>query len=251
MSQPDFTRLSSHSASHFLTSCCAFLLAVSHEFYSCSYTTFQIYARLSVLPFFLSCCLFPCFLCFSLSPSYLPSFLWALHQLQLCDGKSMWQYPATTNTHPCQLMTLTGIPRCTSPWLPGWVPAESAVKSRTLAALPVQCTVEVTSATLDDTALADSVTYALSLSSIFTVAFVRGRGREAEEWEMWKINWLYLEVKVFVNEGDRCLKRNTVLLSRSVREDPTSLFPFSSCFFTHSPKYLFVLIFQVLRQQFV
>lgn len=102
------------------------------------------------------------------------------------------------------------------------MPAESAVKSCTLAAFPVQCTVEVTSATLDDTALADSATYALSLSSIFTVAFVRGRGREAEEWETWKINWLYLEVKVFLNEGDGYLRRNTVLLSRSIREDPIS-----------------------------
>lgn len=43
----------------------------------------------------------------------------------VCDGKSMWQCPATTDTHPCQLTTLRGIPRCTSPWLPwlsaGWI----------------------------------------------------------------------------------------------------------------------------------
>lgn len=229
MSQPDFTRLSlfcfplclslSHSVLSILTRCLSWVLLML------LYNLSNLCSSLCPSFFFLSYCLFPFrFSCFSLSPSYLPSFLWALHQLQLCDGKSMWQYPATTNTRPCQLMTLTGIPRCTSPWLPGWVLAESAVKSRTLAALPVQCTVEVTSATLDDTALADSATYALSLSSIFTVAFVRGRGREAEEWETWKINWLYLEVKVFLNEGDGCLRRNTVLLSR-VREDPFSLFP--------------------------
>lgn len=256
MSQPDFTRLSLFcfplclSLSHFVL--CVLTRCLSWVLLMLLYNLSNLCSSLCPSFFFLSYCLFPFrFLCFSLSPSYLPSFLWALHQLQLCDGKSMWQYPATTNTHLCQLMTLTGIPRCTSPWLPGWAPAESAVKSRTLAALPVQCTVEVTSATQDDIALADSATYALSLSSIFTVAFVRGRGREAEEWETWKINWLYLGVKVFLKEGDGCLRRNAVLLSRSIREDPISLFPFSSCFFTHSPKYLSVLIFQVLRQQFV
>ncbi len=112
----------------------------------------------------------------------------------VCDGKSMWQYPATTNTHPCQLMTLRGIPRCTSPWLPSWVPAESAVKSHTLAALPVQGTVEVTSATLDDTVLAASASHALSLSSIFTEYAERERERgEIEDWEIWEINWLCLQ----------------------------------------------------------
>lgn len=105
------------------------------------------------------------------------------------DGKSMWQCPATTNTHPCQLMTLRGIPRCPSPWLPGWVPAESAVKSCTLAALPVQGTVEVTSVTVDDTVLAASASHALSLSSISTVYAVWG----SEVWEIWAINWLYLQ----------------------------------------------------------
>lgn len=254
MSQPNFTRLSLFcfplclSLSHFVL--CVLTRCLSWVLLLLLYNLSNLCSSLSFLFFChaVSSLVSYAFLC--LPPTYLPFLLWALHQVQLCDGKSMWQYPATTNTHPCQLMTLTGIPPCTSPWLPGWVPAESAVKSRTLAALPVQCTVEVTSATLDDTALADSATYALSLSSSFTVAFVRGRGREAVEWEMRKINWLYLEVKVFVNEGDGCLRRNTVLLS-PIREDPISLFHFSPCFFTHSPKYLSVLIFQVLRQWFV
>lgn len=60
------------------------------------------------------------------------------------------------------------------------MPAESAVKSRTLAAFPVKGTVEVTSATLDDTALAASASHVLSLSSIFTVYAERGRKRERE-----------------------------------------------------------------------
>lgn len=54
--------------------------------------------------------------------------------------------------------------RFTSPRPRSRVPAESAVKSRTLAALPVQGTAEVTSATL-----AASAAHALSPSSIFTV----------------------------------------------------------------------------------
>lgn len=37
-------------------------------------------------------------------------------------AKSMRHCPAMTNTPPCQLMTLGGIPRFTSPWLPSWVP---------------------------------------------------------------------------------------------------------------------------------
>lgn len=75
------------------------------------------------------------------------------------------------------------------------MPAESAVKSHTLAALPVQGTVEVTSATLDDTVLAASASHALSLSSIFTESAAREResGGETEDWEIWEINWLYLQ----------------------------------------------------------
>lgn len=73
-------------------------------------------------------------LCLSVfaSVSYFFTFSYPPRPLSLCpsletcaryscvnDGKSMWQCPATTNTHPCQLMTLRGIPRCPSPWLPG------------------------------------------------------------------------------------------------------------------------------------
>lgn len=59
------------------------------------------------------------------------------------------------------------------------MPAESAVKSHTLAALPVQCTVVLTSATLDDTVLAACASHALSLSSIFTVYAVREREEDS------------------------------------------------------------------------
>lgn len=58
--------------------------------------------------------------------------------------------------------------------------AESAIKSRTLAALPVQGTVEVTSVTLDATVLAAFSSHALSLSSIFTVYAARDSEREGE-----------------------------------------------------------------------
>lgn len=117
----------SHSASHFLTSCCAFLLAVSHEFYSCSYTTFQIYARLCP-SFFLSCCLFPCFLCFSLSPSYLP----AVSPLSPAPGAAVWWQKHVTvpchdqhssvpvnDTYRHPTMHITMVARLSAGWISG------------------------------------------------------------------------------------------------------------------------------------
>lgn len=177
----------SHSASHFLTLRCEFLLSVSLEF--CSW-----FALACISPLKPTIISLPLTNCLSLETC-------ARYSCVCVMAKSMWQCPATTNTHPCQLMTLRGIPRFTSPWLPGWVLAESAVKRRTLAALVVQGTVEVTSATLDDTALAASSSHTLSLSLIFTVYAESERKREIEYWEIWGINWWYLWCSQSSHEG--------------------------------------------------
>lgn len=120
----------SHSASHFLTLRCEFLLGGSLEFSSrCALTLMPPFKHISLF----------------VSPSFLPSLPPRdLCQVQPCDPKQMWQCPATTRSHPCHLMTLPGSLPCRSPPLPGWVPAESALKSCTLAVLPVHSAVDVT-----------------------------------------------------------------------------------------------------------
>lgn len=159
-----------HPASRFLTLLHKLLLSVSLEFCSWCALTHNSLFKSPIISLAL----------------YRPPFPRDRYSCVSAMAKSMRRCPATTNTPPCQLMTLGGIPRFTSPWLPSWVPGWISGKKVALwQSSQCRVTVEVTSATrLWQPRPPTHFHYYRFLQCVLWE-------RNITDWEVLEINWLY------------------------------------------------------------